>query len=143
MTRRLARLFGRGGDLNPRNMRLGIWAWLIQRASGIVLVAFVVAHAVAISQASFALRGPLIAMLDGLRNPFYYVDRTFLFIDIVMLGIIAFHGMNGIRIVLFDTGIGVGLRSHKVIFWILIAVAVLASGLVIYYGLPLLGGALQ
>ena len=140
MTRRIARLFGRGGDLNPRNMRLGIWAWLIQRVSGIVLVVFVVGHVVAISQASFALRGPLVTMLDGLRTPFYYVDRTFLAIDLIMLGIIAFHGMNGIRIVLFDTGVGVGLRSHKVIFWILIAVAVVTSGIVIYYGLPLLGG---
>ena len=140
MTNWITRLFGRGGDLNPRNMRLGIWAWLIQRVSGIVLVVFVVAHVVAISQASFALRGPLVAMLDGLRTPFYYVDRTFLAIDLIMLGIIAFHGMNGIRIVLFDTGVGVGLRSHKVIFWILIAVAVVTSGIVIYYGLPLLGG---
>jgi succinate dehydrogenase / fumarate reductase cytochrome b subunit len=141
MTRRIARLFGRGGDLNPRNMRLGMWAWLIQRVSGIILVVFVVMHVVAISQASFALKGPLIMILDGLRNPFYYVDRTFLSIDLIILGIIAFHGMNGIRIVLFDTGIGVGLRSHKVIFWILVAVAIVASGLVIYYGLPLLGGA--
>ena len=141
MTRRIARLFGRGGALNPRNIRLGMWAWLIQRVSGIILVVFVVMHVVAISQASFALKGPLIMILDGLRNPFYYVDRTFLSIDIIMLGIIAFHGMNGIRIVLFDTGIGVGLRSHKVIFWILVAIAIVASGLVIYYGLPLLGGA--
>src|SRR4030042_6611087 len=132
MTRRIARLFGRGGDLNLRNMRLGMWAWLIQRVSGIVLVVFVVLHVVAISQASFALRGTLVTMLDGLRNPFYYVDNTFLALDLIMLGIIAFHGMNGIRIVLFDTGIGVGLRSHKVIFWILVAVAIVASGLVIY-----------
>ena len=143
MTRRIARLFGRGGDLNPRNVRLGVWAWLIQRISGIVLVLFVIAHVVAISQASFALKGPLISILDGLRNPFWYVDRTFLAVDLLMLGVIAFHGMNGIRIVLLDTGIGVGLRSHKVIFWILIALGVVASGLVIYYGLPLLGGTQQ
>jgi len=140
MTRRIARLFGRGGDLNPRNMRLGVWAWLIQRISGLVLVVFVVVHVVAISQASLVTKGPFLTILDGLRNPFWHVDRTALAIDLLMLGIIAFHGMNGIRIVLFDTGIGVGLRSHKVIFWILIVAAVVASGLVIYYGLPLLGG---
>jgi succinate dehydrogenase / fumarate reductase cytochrome b subunit len=140
MTRRLARLFGRGGDLNPRNMRLGVWAWLIQRISGLVLVVFVVAHVVAISQASFVMKGPFFTMLDYLRNPFWYVDRTALAIDLLMFGIIAFHGMNGIRIVLFDTGVGVGLRSHKVIFWVLIALGVLASGVVIYYGIPLLGG---
>jgi succinate dehydrogenase / fumarate reductase cytochrome b subunit len=140
MTRRIARLFGRGGDLNPRNVRLGVWAWLIQRISGLVLVVFVVAHVVAISQPNFVTKGPFFTMLDSLRNPFWYVDRTALAIDLVMLGIIAFHGMNGIRIVLFDTGIGVGLRSHKVIFWISVALGVVASGLVIYYGLPLLGG---
>ena len=140
MTNRIARLFGRGGDLNPRNMRLGVWAWLIQRISGLVLVVFVVVHVVAIGQASLVTKGPFLTILDGLRNPFWNVDRTALAIDLLMLGIIAFHGMNGIRIVLFDTGVGVGLRSHKVIFWILIAAAVVASGLVIYYGLPLLGG---
>jgi len=140
MTRRIAQILGRGGELNPRNMRLGIWAWLIQRISGLALVVFVVAHVVAISQANFALRGPLFTMLDGLRNPFWSVDRTVLAIDLVMLGIIAFHGMNGIRIVLFDMGIGVGLRSHKVIFWILVAIGVVVGGLVIFYGLPLIGG---
>lgn len=140
MTRRIAQILGRGGELNPRNMRLGIWAWLIQRISGLALVVFVVAHVVAISQANFALRGPLLSMLDGLRNPFWSVDRTVLAIDLIMLGIIAFHGVNGIRIVLFDMGVGVGLRSHKVIFWILVAIGVVVGGLVIFYGLPLIGG---
>lgn len=140
MTRRIAQIFGRGGELNPRNMRLGIWAWLIQRISGVALVLFVVAHVVAISQANLGLIGPLFMMFNGLRNPFWSVDRTILVIDLLMLGMIAFHGMNGIRIVLFDLGVGVGLRSHKLIFWILITISVVASGLVIYYGLPLLGG---
>ena len=140
MTRRIKRMFGKGGDLNPRNIRLGVWAWLIQRISGIVLVLFVMAHVIAISQANLALTGPLFTMLGGLRNPFWAVDRTVLAIDTLILGIIAFHGMNGIRIVLFDVGVGLGLRPQKVIFWIMIAVGVLASGLVIFYGFPLLGG---
>ncbi len=140
MTRRIAQLFGKGGELNPRNVRLGVWAWLIQRISGVAMVLFVAAHVIAISQANLALTGPLFTMLDGLRNPFWAVDRTVLAIDLLMLGIIAFHGMNGIRIVLFDVGVGVGLRSQKVVFWIMIAVGVLASGFIIFYGLPLLGG---
>ncbi len=139
MTRRIAQIFGKGGDLNPRNMRLGVWTWLIQRISGVALVLFVVAHVLAISQANMALIGPLFTMFDGLRNPFWSVSTPALMIDILMLGIITFHGMNGIRIVLFDLGVGVGLRSHKVIFWILVAAGIATSGLVIYYGLPLLG----
>ena len=140
MTRRIAQIFGKGGDLNPKNMRLGVWAWLIQRGSGVALVLFVVAHVLAISQANMALTGPLFTMFDGLRNPFWSVSTPALVIDLLMLGITAFHGMNGIRIVLFDLGVGVGLRSHKVIFWIVVAAGIVASGLVIYYGLPLLGG---
>ena len=140
MTRRIRQIFGRGGELNPRNMRLGIWAWLIQRISGVALVLFVVAHVLAISQANLGLTGPLFTMFDGLRNPFWSVSRTVLVIDLLMLGIIAFHGMNGIRIVLFDIGVGVGLRSQKVVFYVLIAIGVVASALVIFYGLPLIGG---
>jgi len=140
MTRRIRQIFGRGGELNPRNMRLGIWAWLIQRISGLALVLFVVAHVLAISQANLGLTGPLFTMFDGLRNPFWSVSRTVLVIDLLMLGIIAFHGMNGIRIVLFDIGVGVGLRSQKVVFYVLIAIGVVASALVIFYGLPLIGG---
>jgi len=140
MTRRIAQIFGKGGDLNPKNMRLGVWAWLTQRISGVALVLFVVAHVLAISQANMALTGPLFTMFDGLRNPFWSVSTPALVIDILMLVIIAFHGMNGIRIVLFDLGVGVGLRSHKVIFWIVVAAGIVTSGLVIYYGLPLLGG---
>jgi succinate dehydrogenase / fumarate reductase cytochrome b subunit len=140
MTKRIARLFGRGGELNPRNLRLGVWAWIVQRVSGVVLVLFVVAHVIAISQANLALTGPLFTMFDGLRNPFWSVNRAVLIIDLLMLGIIAFHGMNGIRIVLFDAGVGVGLRSHKAIFWIVIAIGVVTSGLMIFYGLPLIGG---
>jgi len=140
MTRRIRQIFGRGGELNPRNMRLGIWAWLIQRISGVALVLFVVAHVLAISQANFGLTGPLFTMFDGLRNPFWSVNRTVLIIDLLMLGIIAFHGMNGIRVVLFDIGVGVGLRSQKIVFYVLIAIGVVASGLVIFYGLPLIGG---
>ena len=140
MTRRIAQIFGKGGDLNPKNMRLGVWAWLIQRISGVALVLFVVAHVLAISQANMALTGPLFTMFDGLRNPFWSVSTPALVIDLLMLGIIAFHGMNGIRIVLFDLGVGVGLRSHKVIFWIVVAAGIVTGGLVIYYGLPLLGG---
>jgi len=117
-----------------------MWAWLIQRISGVAVALYVVAHVIAISQANLALTGPLFTMLNGLRNPFWAVDRPFLIVDLLMLGIITFHGMNGIRIVLFDVGVGVGLRSHKVIFWIMIAVGVIASGLIIFYGLPLLGG---
>ena len=140
MIRRIAQIFGKGGDLNPRNMRLGIWAWLIQRVSGVLLVLFVVAHVLAISQGNMAVIGPFFTMFDGLRNPFWAVSTPVLIIDLFVLGIIAFHGMNGIRIVIFDLGVGVGLRSHKLIFWTLIAVGTVASGLIIYYGLPLLGG---
>lgn len=140
MNKRASRPFGRRLDLNLRNMRLGFWAWLIQRVTGVVLVLYVVAHVVAISQANLEVIGPFFTLLDGLRNPFWAVDTNFIAVDLLMLGIIAFHGMNGIRIVVFDFGVAVGLRSHKVLFWILVTAGVIVCGLVIFYGLPLLRG---
>ena len=35
----------------------------------------------------------------------------------------AYHGFNGIRILLFDLGVGIGVKSQKVLFWIFMIIA--------------------
>jgi len=58
--------------------------------------------------------------------------------DLIALGIIAFHGLNGVRIVFLD--LGFGIRKHRLTFWITMAVAIAISAYVILQGLPLLPG---
>lgn len=137
MRRAVHKLLDRSSDLNPRNMRLGMYTWLIQRLSGLFLVIFVLTHIAAIAQANLVIiKGFQAEVFDSLRNPFWADGSPALIFDLVTLGIIAFHGMNGIRIVFLDLGLGV--QRHRAAFWISMLAAVLASASVIILGLPLL-----
>jgi succinate dehydrogenase / fumarate reductase cytochrome b subunit len=134
MTRKL---LDRSSDLNPRNMRLGMYAWLIQRLSGLYLVFYVLTHILAIAQANLVIiKGFQAEVFDVLRNPFWAGGSPALIFDLVALGIIVFHGMNGIRIVFLD--LGFGIQRHRIAFWISMLVAITGSAFVIILGLPLL-----
>jgi succinate dehydrogenase / fumarate reductase cytochrome b subunit len=114
-----------------------MFAWLIQRISGLYLVFFLVTHIGAIAQANLGVTKGLGAQaFDVLRNPFWVGGPNAPIFALVALGIIAFHGLNGIRIVFMD--LGYGIRRHKLWFWVSIAVAVVASAYVIFLGLPLM-----
>jgi succinate dehydrogenase hydrophobic anchor subunit len=120
-------------------MKLGMYAWLIQRFSGLYLVFFVLAHIMAIAQANLGIvKGFQAQIFDVLRNPFWAVGSLGQLFDLIALGIIAFHGVNGIRIVLLDLGLGV--RRHRASFWISMVLAIAGSAVVIILGLPLLPG---
>ncbi len=133
------KLLHRSSDLNLRNMRLGMYAWLIQRFSGLFLVFYVLTHITAIAQANFGITTGFQAQsFDALRNPFWAGGSAKLIFDLFALGLIAFHGLNGVRIVFLDLGFGV--RKHRLSFWIAMVFAIVASSYVIMLGLPLLQG---
>lgn len=133
------KIIDRSSDLNPRNMRLGMYAWLIQRVSGLYLVFFVLTHIMAIAQANFGVTtGSMAGMFDVLRNPFWAGGTTAYALDLIALGIIAFHGLNGIRIVLMD--LGFGIKKHRLFFWLTMAVAIGVTAYVIVLAIPMLQG---
>ena len=135
MAKRSRKLFDGNSDLNPRNMRLGMYAWLIQRLSGLFLVFFVFTHVAAIAQSNLGIiKG--FEILDALRNPFWASGISTVAFDLITLGIIAFHGMNGIRIIFHDLGFGV--HRHRFAFWISMLAAIVGSASIIILGLPLL-----
>jgi succinate dehydrogenase / fumarate reductase cytochrome b subunit len=114
-----------------------MYAWLIQRISGLYLVFFLITHIGAIAQADFGItKGIEAQVFDVVRNPFWADGSTTAIFDLVALGIIAFHGLNGIRIVFLDLGFGV--RRHRLGFWISMVLAIATSAYIIFLGLPLL-----
>jgi succinate dehydrogenase / fumarate reductase, cytochrome b subunit len=96
----------------------GMWAWILHRVTGLGLVFYILLHIVLMSLS--LLRGPegfdeTLSLLMG--NPF------FKFLDTLLLAAVLYHGFNGIRILLFDAGVGVSVKSQKIIFWVLMALA--------------------
>jgi succinate dehydrogenase / fumarate reductase cytochrome b subunit len=129
----------RSSDLNPRNMRLGMYAWVIQRLSGLYLVFFLLTHITAIAQANFGITtGSMASVFDVLRNPFWAGGKATIAFDFVALAIIAFHGLNGIRIVFLDLGFGV--QKHRTVFWVTMMIAIALTALIITVALPMLPG---
>jgi succinate dehydrogenase cytochrome b subunit len=87
----------------------GMVAWVIQRATGILLLFYLLLHVHTVSKLS---GGP--AAFDEavatFRSPFFKL------LEIGLLGTVVLHAFNGIRITLVDLGVAMDQRR---LFWIL------------------------
>ena len=119
----------RNTPLYPANFRLGMWAWVFQRVTGLGIVVYLVMHILVISS---SLQGG--ARFDSVLH--FLESRPFIPLEIILLAGIIFHAVNGVRIVLFD--LGVGVRSQKQIFWSAMGVGAVLFALVTWKAVPLL-----
>ena len=109
-----------------RRRRLGMWAYTLNRITGIGLVVYLYLH---LGVLSLLARGQSSwdSFVSLARSPFY------LGLDVVLLAGILIHGLNGLRIAL--TGFDVGVRAQKALFGILMlaaAVGLIAAALKIF-----------
>lgn len=84
-----------------RGTRLGLWAWLIQRAAAVALVVVIALH---------------------IRNPFLRA------IQAALLALVLLHGLLGVRAILLDFGLPV--RLHRLLFAAALVVGVALFALV-------------
>lgn len=103
------------GDI--RNRKLGMWAYILNRLSGLGLVLYLYIH---MGVLSMLLQGP------AGWDPFIEIVKApwFLALDVILLAGLLIHSLNGLRVTL--TGLGVGVRLHKTMFVVLMAAAALA-----------------
>ena len=92
---------------------VGMWAWLIHRITGVGLVLYIFLH-IALMSTSL-LRGEkafdtTLSVLMG--TPVFKV------LDTLLLAAVLYHGFNGIRILMFDMGIGIRVGTQKILFWV-------------------------
>jgi len=99
---------------------VGMWAWVLFRISGLVLVAYLFVHIWVISHGRTSA--------ESLNNLFDMFDKPFLvFLDLMLVSAVLYHALNGVRIVLMD--LGIGIRQHKAVFWVCMVVAAAALSL--------------
>jgi succinate dehydrogenase / fumarate reductase cytochrome b subunit len=106
-----------GRWFDVRRRRLGMWAYTLNRITGIGLVVYLYLH---LGVLSLLARGQSSwdSFVSLARSPFY------LGLDVVLLAGILIHGLNGLRIAL--TGFDVGVKAQKALFGILMLAAALA-----------------
>ncbi|MEM6325598.1 MAG: succinate dehydrogenase, cytochrome b556 subunit [Bacteroidota bacterium] len=99
--------------VQPYKIRVGMFAWMLHRLTGLALVGYLVTHIWGLKAITNAeAYNALIATYHG----WYYKVGEFL-----LLGAVIYHALNGMRIVLIDF---VGWSpNHKRLFWSLGALA--------------------
>jgi succinate dehydrogenase / fumarate reductase cytochrome b subunit len=92
-----------------RDQFAGQTAQILQRLTGLLLLAYLFLHVHTIHELS---RGPAAfnAAVTAFRHPFFKL------LEIALFGTVILHALNGIRITLIDLGIGHG--SQRRLFWI-------------------------
>lgn len=86
----------------------GMLAHVIQRITGVLLLAYLFLHVLTIHKLS---EGPAAfnQALDTFRNPLFKL------LEIALLGTVILHALNGVRITLLDLGLAHGRQRQ--IFW--------------------------
>lgn len=98
-----------------RRDRLGTWAFALNRLTGIGLTVYLFLHLGVLSLLAQGSEG-WDNFLELAHSPIYLI------FDVILIFGILFHGLNGIRVAL--VGMGVGVRSQRTLFWILMAVGI-------------------
>ena len=122
-----ARRRGIAAWVDPRHRRLGSWAFLLNRLSGVGLLLYLYLHLVVLS---LLVRGPdsWDAFVAIATNP------VVLAFDVVLLAGLLVHGFNGIRVTL--VGLGLLVDRQRVLF---VAVVVVAGIIAIAAGARIFG----
>jgi succinate dehydrogenase / fumarate reductase cytochrome b subunit len=106
-TRQAARWF------DIRRRKAGMWAYALNRITGIGLVVYLYLH---LGILSMLMRGQSAwdAFVALARSPFY------LTLDVILLAGILIHGLNGLRLAF--TGLGFSVGAQKALFTILMII---------------------
>ena len=93
---------------------LGAWAFWLHRLTGLLIVFYLLMHIVVISTA-IGGKGNFDAAMTFLKAPLFIVG------ELALVATICIHAFNGVRVVLFD--LGIGIKKQKELFIGLMAVA--------------------
>ncbi|MBU0735466.1 MAG: succinate dehydrogenase, cytochrome b556 subunit [Proteobacteria bacterium] len=96
----------------------GMWAWILHRITGLGLVFYILLHTILMGVSLLSGKEGFDATLSILMG-----HPVFELLDTMLLGAVLYHGFNGIRILLFDMGIGISVKRQKSIFGIFMGVA--------------------
>jgi succinate dehydrogenase / fumarate reductase cytochrome b subunit len=105
--------------MTPRWRDPGWYAFVLNRFTGLILVAYLLAHFVVLSRLT---AGPV--GWDELLGLFG--SRPFLVGDVLLVAAVIFHGLNGLRVILLTFGMG-NRRSGLMFGVVLVASAGLAA----------------
>ena len=107
----------------------GWWAWFLQRLTGVALVGYLFLHILVISTVQ-AGQDAFDSVLIVLQTPFFVV------LDLFLIAAVVYHALNGVRVLLFD--LGIGLKRQAGLFWVCMVLTTILTLVAGYFSLPLI-----
>ena len=99
----------------------GMWSWVLHRISGIGIYFFLLVHVLDTSLIRVSPEA-YNAVIATYKNPIMGLG------EVVLVGAVVFHAMNGLRIIAVDA-FPAATRIQRILFWVVIAlVIVLMAG---------------
>jgi len=95
---------------------LGMWVFWLHRLTGLAIAFYLLLHILVISTVVGG-QGSFDNTMKFLKAPF------FILLELGLVGTILIHGLNGLRILLFD--VGIGIKRQKEIFIGLMVLAII------------------
>lgn len=83
-------------DREPAPQGQGMWPWLLQRVTAVLLLFFVLGHLWIEHFLHLGARITYASVAERLLHAFY------VFVDLGLLVVVVYHGLNGLGTVLFD-----------------------------------------
>ena len=83
----------------------GYFAWLLQRLTGLAIVGYIFIH---LWQLFYLTKGQD-AYNDHASD---FTNPIYLFFDIILIAILAYHGFNGARVIFFDMGLFINEQKY-------------------------------
>jgi succinate dehydrogenase / fumarate reductase cytochrome b subunit len=118
-------------DLWPSRVKVGFWAWLLHRITGLAIIFYLLLHIVVISSVLWGT-GSFEQVMATLKRPWFAVG------ELLLVTAVIYHGLNGCRIILFD--LGIGIKQQKALFWGAFVLAAAGFGLAAKVFWPLIFG---
>ena len=110
---------------------VGMMAWWLHRITGVILVVYLYLHIDTISSV-LAGGGSFDQAMAKFHTPFW------VFADLLLLAAVLYHGLNGIRVTIFDFGMGV--KQQKILYGAVVIISVLIFFVAFYVSIPLIFG---
>ena len=92
------------------NRNVGTFSWMLHRITGLVLAFYIFLHLIVLGSEFLFGQGSFSILMGKFEIP------VFKLLELCLVWVIVFHGVNGLRIIIAD--FLMLTRLHKVFFWV-------------------------
>ncbi len=119
-----------------REFEAGMWAWILHKLTGWILVGYLFTHIAVLSTATGVDPGAAAAQGDIYTETLQGLEALLIvrFLEIGLLAVAVFHILNGIRLLFVDLGLGLDVQNQSFYVSLILTAVITLSSLPTFLG---------